>query len=360
MVLSKAPRSSFKKLIISTPSLQQGLHKMSLAKSVPDGLCPRECKQTKLREPLPVPYVPVKDEVQEEVSKMQNLQIKTSLKKDMTLNFQVWHENGSREAFPMHVPAVLDAIKEYGYFKDYKKSQQAYVEAKQAVELARAGLALLNGTSSGSRKNCKKKALAKAKEAAKEAKTKTPETEAETKEAKGATKVPKDIMKVGFQADLEKAKKAIEDAKGAMTAAASEMFVFYSNLLSPESKYLWNKIVSKQMESYLFVILQGVSLESPRGMSCKSFNNCMMFHLLTAFPINAAEQEKYYITNVLKKPQRVNVRQFVSPVGKLNAYIAQMLCFYYSPNANASTKPENVPFTEAELGSHVLLMCPIQ
>jgi hypothetical protein len=37
-----------------------------------------------------------------------------------------------------------------------------------------------------------------------------------------------------------------------------------------------------------------------------------------------------------------------------------MPCFYYSPNANASTKPEKVPFTEAELGSHVLRMCPIQ
>jgi hypothetical protein len=37
-----------------------------------------------------------------------------------------------------------------------------------------------------------------------------------------------------------------------------------------------------------------------------------------------------------------------------------MPCFYYSPNANASTKPENVPFTEAELGSHVLHMCPLQ
>ncbi len=37
-----------------------------------------------------------------------------------------------------------------------------------------------------------------------------------------------------------------------------------------------------------------------------------------------------------------------------------MPCFYYSPNANASTKPENVPFMEAELGAHVLRMCPIQ
>jgi hypothetical protein len=77
-----------------------------------------------------------------------------------------------------------------------------------------------------------------------------------------------------------------------------------------------------------YVNLQGVSLEGPRGMSCKSFNDCIMFHLLTAFPINAAEQEKYYISNVLKKPQRVNVHQFVHPVEQLNAYITQMPCFY--------------------------------
>jgi hypothetical protein len=90
------------------------------------------------------------------------------------------------------------------------------------------------------------------------------------------------------------------------------------------------------------------------------FDDCVLFHQLTAFPINAAEQEKYYITDVLKKPQRVNVHQFVRPVEQLNAYIAQMPCLYYSPNTNASTKPKNVLFTEAELGSHVLRMCPIQ
>ncbi len=54
------------------------------------------------------------------------------------------------------------------------------------------------------------------------------------------------------------------------------------------------------------------------------------------------------------------MNQFVRRVEQLNAYITQMLCFYYSPNTNATTKPKNVPFTEAELGSHVLHMCPIQ
>jgi hypothetical protein len=95
---------------------------------------------------------------------------------------------------------------------------------------------------------------------------KTQETKSEAKEAEGATNVTKDTMKAGFQADIEEAKKAVEDAKGAMTTAVSQMFAFYSNLLSPESKYLWNKIVSEQAESNPFVNLQGVSFEGPRGM----------------------------------------------------------------------------------------------
>jgi hypothetical protein len=47
-----------------------------------------------------------------------------------------------------------------------------------------------------------------------------------------------------------------------------------------------------------------------------------MFHLLTMFPINAAEQEKYYLTNILNKPRRINIRQFVQRVEQLNTYIA--------------------------------------
>jgi hypothetical protein len=55
-------------------------------------------------------------------------------------------------------------------------------------------------------------------------------------------------MKAGFQADLEKAKQAQETAQGTMTTTGNLMFTFYSNLLSPESKYAWNKIVVEQME----------------------------------------------------------------------------------------------------------------
>jgi hypothetical protein len=72
---------------------------MSLLKSVPDGLKPQECERTKLREPPPVPYVPTKDEAQEKAAKLRNLKLKTTLEKDTTLNFPVWHKNETHKAF---------------------------------------------------------------------------------------------------------------------------------------------------------------------------------------------------------------------------------------------------------------------
>jgi hypothetical protein len=326
---------------------------MSLLKSVPEGLKPRECERVKLREPPPVPYVPTKDKVQDEVVKLRNLEIKTTIEKDTTLNFQVWHENGTCKTFLMHVTAVLDAIKKRGHFYDYEKATKDHKESTKAIESARAALSLLDRPGAKAKKSRKK-----SKEVKKDATAKVQDSESDAKEVEDAPKAY-DEMKAGFLGDLEKAKQSQRTAKGMMIVAANKMFAFYSNLLSPESKYAWNKIVSEQTESDPYVNLQGDSLEGPRGMSCKSFNDCVMFHLLTAFPINVAQQEKYYITNVLKKPQRINVCQFVRSVEQLNGYIAQMPCFYYSPHANASTKPKNVPFTEAELGAHVLRMCPL-
>jgi hypothetical protein len=192
----------------------------------------------------------------------------------------------------MHVTAVLDAMKKHGHFKYYDWAQKACEEAEKVAESAEAGLALLEGTSARTTSKRKKKVLAKAKEAVKEALAKAQEAKPETKDAEESPGVTDDSMRAGFQADLEKAKQAQETAQGAMTAAVILMFKFYSNLLSPMSKYAWNKIVVEHTEGNSYVNLQDVSLEGPRGMSCKLFYNCIMFHLLTAFPINAAEQEK--------------------------------------------------------------------
>jgi hypothetical protein len=145
-----------------------------MSKMVPDGLKPQECERVKLREPPPVPYVPEKDKVQDEVSKMRNMEIKMHIEKDTTLNFPVWQENGTREGFSMHVTAVLNAIKKCGHFEDYDKAAYAYDKAKKASESARAGLALLEKGKELPKKLTKKKA----KEAKKEAAVKAPNPKA--------------------------------------------------------------------------------------------------------------------------------------------------------------------------------------
>jgi hypothetical protein len=149
-------------------------------------------------------------------------------------------------------------------------------------------------------------------------------------------------------------------AKNKCEAAATKMFQFYANLLSLDAKYEWNKIVKEQMEADPFKDLQGMSKKGPRGLLRESFDKCIMFHLLTVFPNNAAEQEKYYLSNVLKKPQRVGIRQFVQRIEQFNAYVAQLSCWYYSPSYNAGMTPTNVPFTKADSASHILRMCTHQ
>jgi hypothetical protein len=72
---------------------------MSMSKMVPEGLKPRECKRVKLREPLPVPYVPEKDEVQDDVSKKRTMEIKMTIEKDTRFNFPVWQEKRDTRRF---------------------------------------------------------------------------------------------------------------------------------------------------------------------------------------------------------------------------------------------------------------------
>jgi hypothetical protein len=140
--MTHGPLSNFKKLIVMSQALLRGLH--------------RECERIKLREPPPVPYMPVKDEVQDEVARMHSMEIKSTIKKDTTLNFSVWQENWTWEDFLMHVTTVSNAIKKRGQLDDYEKAAWKYWKAKEAVESARAGLLLLGESVRKLRKEKKK------------------------------------------------------------------------------------------------------------------------------------------------------------------------------------------------------------
>jgi hypothetical protein len=249
----------------------------------------------------------------------------------------------------MCVSTALNVIEKRGTFKAYKDAVEAYVEQHKAVKQVKSTLALLMAPASKGKKTSKKSSKKAAEKASKK-----------DKEGAALANPPAPELCAEYKADYEKAKFAAETAKNKRKAAATKMFQFYTFLLSLDAKYAWNKIIKEQTEADLFKDLQGMSRKDPRGLLWESFDDCIMFHLLTVFPNNTAEQEKYNLSNVLKKPQSVSVRQFVQRVEQLYAYIVQLPCWYYSPNYNAGMTLANVPFTVADLASHVLQMCPHQ
>jgi hypothetical protein len=176
----------------------------------------------------------------------------------------IWHA-GTHKAFLMHMSIALNAIEKWGTFKAYAEACALYMEHCKVVKQLKAALALVNATASKGEKNSKK-ASQKPKEGAAPAEAIAPELHAECEK------------------DLEKANFATETTKNKKESTAKQMFQFYANLLSLDAKYALNKIVKEQTETDPYKDLQGMSRKDPRGLSCESFDNCIMLHLLTMFP----------------------------------------------------------------------------
>jgi hypothetical protein len=222
------------------------------------------------------------------------------------------------EAFLIHVSTAFNAIKKWGTFKAYKEACEAYVEQHKAVKQAKAALALLTVPASKGKKTSKKISQKASKISSKTAPEKASQ---KTKEGAALANAPALELRAEYQADHDKAKSAAETAKKSRKAAATKNFQFDATLLSLDAKYACNKIVKEQTEADPFKNLQGMSRKGLRELLRKPFDDCVMSHLLTVFPNNAAEQEKYYLFNVLKKPQRFGEHQFVQHVEQLNAYV---------------------------------------
>jgi hypothetical protein len=318
---------------------------MSLAKAALDGLKDCKCEKMALRERPPIPYVPEKDSVQDTVSSFKDNHLKTLINEGTELRVPIWHSS-TRKAFLIHVGSAQEAIKKKGYFKSFEEYSETFANKRKKIKELKDQLTALKEASETSAETSGQTGIPR------KSNKNSKETTVEASKEGSVT------LCAAIKAELKQALEAAEEATVKRDKAPEDMFQLYANLLSINARYAWNKIVQEQTNANPYTDLQGLTRKGPRGMSRKSFDDCVMFHLLTVFPNNAAEQERYYITNVLKKPQRIRIHQFVQPVGQLNSYILQLPCWYYSPSVKANTIPMNVPFAKADLSSHILQMCP--
>jgi hypothetical protein len=90
-----------------------------------------------------------------------------------------------------------------------------------------------------------------------------------------------------------------------------------------------------------------------------SFQDCLELHKLTVFSADAAKRQRFYIQQVVRKPQRAAVQQHILQIGVLNDYVKHLSTLKDSPKAVPTTKKGNIPFGKADLAAIVLAYVPM-
>ena len=70
--------------------------------------------------------------------------------------------------------------------------------------------------------------------------------------------------------------------------------------------------------------VNGKTHDGPRLRTWKSLTDCIELHKLTVLPADAAEKQRFYMQQVVRKRQRITIRQYMSRMGVLNDYIAHL------------------------------------
>lgn len=316
-------KSFYKELFLGSAKIGYRLKTMSERNGVIKGLKDQECEKGNLAKRPPIAYVPVVDEVQEQLNS--NLPGKRYEKltapNGTTFNVSVWY-SGTPEQFLNHVKQGLNAVKRTGLMDRYYTARAKREKAQKDWEKA--------------------------------------ETEIVNYEEEMTENAPADAELV-----LEELKMirdghltTRDEGEKERVAAAEGIFSQYANLLSVEQRGAWEKIIEQKVDAYDWTDLRGRKRHPKQPKTYKHFLTCTIFHVLTVFDEDAAERQQLYISNTLKKPQRVTVRAFFTRVEQLNSYIKYLPSLYNSPKATESTTLAE-PFTEAQLAVLLLRMCPV-
>jgi hypothetical protein len=90
-----------------------------------------------------------------------------------------------------------------------------------------------------------------------------------------------------------------------------------------------------------------------------SFQDCHELHKLTVFSADAAERQRFYIQQVVRKPQRATVQQHILQMGVLNDYVKHLPTLKDRSKAVPTAKKGNIPFSKANLAAIVLSSVPM-
>ena len=133
LIITKKPKSSFKALILRSPSLLSVSLKMSQDKMVPMTLCHNQTKQGFNGINSPNQYVPEKDLVSEALSKSTAITYSIKMRAGNKMTIKVWEGWGNNESFLDFVMQSGALIKLVKYLNNLDKAEKTLKEAKESI-----------------------------------------------------------------------------------------------------------------------------------------------------------------------------------------------------------------------------------
>jgi hypothetical protein len=302
---------------------------MSFTKSVPKGLKLLECEWGVGGKNSPIRYIPEKNPVQEalEKTKKTNYFKLTLPNTGSKLKVALW-ASGTPEQFILHVSSAIHSCKQMEH--DVK-----YLNTKEEVTTANLDL------------DIKKEEYAQVCTLEKRKNKGYP--------GEGASAASESL--VAAKTAYDKAKQALEATKFAAAMKIAKAFKLYGNLLSNEARQPWDTIVQAKTTKCPWEDIYGVNHDETPTKTWDSCMECVTFHLQQVFRHDTGKALKYYISNTLRKPNRIPICQILVCIEQLNSYLKTLPCLYYSPSMNQATK-QVLPLDDANLTRHLLWMCP--
>ncbi len=304
------PKSSFKKLLLGTGLWHHA--KMSASLKFPDGLKDAEWKKGQLAHRPPIPYVPVVDIV---MPKDDPQVFKIKLPNASHVSMPIY-SRGNNEDYLAHIVAVLRVIEQKGLPKKCRVLAKAVARWSEAL------------------KNLQE-------------------------DVESWDTVLTSVGGTARKMEIEQTTQMLQEAQKAHGKAIAESYEQLRNLLSSDAQSQWDCICHEMHNHDLWAAVNGQVTEGGHPRMWMSFLDCLELHKFTVFSADAAKRQRFYIQQVVHKPQRVIVRQHILRMGVLNDYVKHLPTLKDSSKAVPTMKKGNIPFGKADLAAIVLLSVPI-
>jgi hypothetical protein len=111
---------------------------------------------------------------------------------------------------------------------------------------------------------------------------------------------------------LELAERELVTSEVAETTKVTSVYELICKGLKEDPELQWDRIVEDMHTKDPWDDLKGVQHKGIRRKSCLSLWECIDFHKLTVYSIDAAERQRFYMLCNLKKPTKSSIRAHVT------------------------------------------------